>query len=166
MASRHLCRIIAMQSLYEWDFWLTHPKEQKASFAFRKEKDEKKAMGVIIDKNIKNTSKDLVDNKEIKKFIKGLVRGTIKNIEKINQLITKYAPEWPLLQIAAIDRAILRLGIYELIFTDTPPKVVIDEAVEIAKLFGGPNSSKFINGVLGAIYKNNKQKDAQEEKAH
>ena len=160
MASRHLCRIIAMQSLYEWDYWITHKKEQKASFIFKNKKTDSSIISAIINKNIQNFSQDISE----KNFIKKLVTGTIKNIKKINELILKNAPEWPLLQIAAIDRAVLRLGIYEILFTDVPPRVVIDEAVELAKNFGGQNSSKFINGVLGSIYKKiNKNKNENTE---
>jgi transcription antitermination protein NusB len=149
MASRHLCRIIAMQSLYEWDFWINNKKSQKASFVFQKNKNETSIIEAIINGNIKNFDSDVSE----KKFIKDLVLKTIKNIKKIDKLILKHAPEWPLLQIAAIDRAILRLGIYELIFSEIPPRVIINEAVELAKAFGSLNSSKFVNGVLGAIYK-------------
>ena len=159
MASRHLCRIVAIQSLYEWDFWITNKKDQKASFVFQKNKSENSAIKKIINNNIKNFEEDISE----KTFIKKLVFETIKNIEKINKLILKHAPEWPLLQIAAIDRAILRLGVYELVFSDVPPKVVIDESVELAKGFGGPNSSKFVNGVLGSIYKEI-EKDKKTEK--
>jgi N utilization substance protein B len=155
MASRHLCRIISIQSLYEWDYWMTHQEEQKASFIFQKEKTQNLIIKAIVKNNIKNFGGEI--NEE--SFIKDLVTETIKNIKKINQLILKHAPEWPLLQIAPVDRAILRLGIYELIFSDVPPRVVIDEAVELAKSFGGPNSSKFINGVLGSIYKEDKGKE-------
>jgi len=158
MASRHLCRIIAMQSLYEWDYWINHKKEQKASFVFKKNKSESAIVKSITENNIKNFSQEVSE----KSFVRDLVNQTIKRQKEIDQLILKHAPEWPLLQIAAVDRAILRLGIYELIFTDTPPRVVIDEAVEIAKSFGGQNSSKFVNGVLGSIYKENKKgKDAK-----
>ncbi len=87
-------------------------------------------------------------------FIAHLVTGTIDNKKEIDGLITKFAPEWPLDQITIIDRNILRLGTYELKFDDSiPAKVAINEAIELAKAFGGESSGKFVNGVLGAIYK-------------
>lgn len=149
MSSRRLSRIVAMQSIYEWDFWLVNKDQKKVSLFFSQEKNDKKALKKIIKKNEEAYSEKIED-----KFIRDLTLGIQDKIKKIDNLITKYAPEWPIPQIAAIDRAILRLAIYELIYTETPPKVIIDEAVEIAKQFGGENSSKFINGVLGALYKN------------
>lgn len=165
MSSRRLSRIIAMQSLYEWDFWLVNKEQRKVSLFFSQNRDEEKALKEIIKKN-----KNAYSEKTEDKFIRELTLGTKEKIKEIDNLITKYAPEWPIPQIAAIDRAVLRLAIYELIFTDTPPKVIIDEAVEIAKKFGGINSSKFINGVLGTIYKNeieekNANKKGKESKA-
>lgn len=160
MASRHLCRIIAMQSLYEWDYWANNKKEKKASLIFKKNKSESAIIKSITENNIKNFSQEVSE----KSFVRDLVNQTIKHQKEIDRLILKHAPEWPILQIAAVDRAILRLGIYELIFTDTPPRVVIDEAVEIAKSFGGQNSSKFINGVLGSIYKENKKGENAKKK--
>jgi N utilization substance protein B len=84
-----------------------------------------------------------------------LVKGVIHNVMDINQLITSFAPEWPLEQITVVDRNVLRIGIYELKFSkgEIPPKVAINEAIELAKSFGGESSGKFINGVLGSIYK-------------
>ena len=77
-----------------------------------------------------------------------------KNLKEINSLITKYAPQWPLEQITIVDRNVLRLGIYELKYDpDIPPKVAINEAIELAKTFGGESSGKFVNGVLGSIFK-------------
>lgn len=87
-------------------------------------------------------------------FVEKLIRGVIKNLAEIDKHIIKYATEWPLEQITITDRNILRLGVYELVFSeDIPPKVAINEAIEIAKTFGGESSGKFVNGVLGAIYK-------------
>ena len=89
-------------------------------------------------------------------FIYDLVAGIEKNWEEINQLITASAPDWPLEQITTVDRNVLRIGIYELKFAkadDVPPKVAINEAIELAKTFGGASSGKFVNGVLGTIYK-------------
>jgi len=136
MASRHLSRSIAMQSLYEWDF-----KGQDGSF-----------IDDIVDHNSKEFGPGI---KEID-FIKGLVNGVLENLETINKIIEKAAPQWPLDQIAIVDRNVLRLGIYELLFgsrDEVPPKVAINEAIELAKNFGSESSGKFVNGVLGTIYR-------------
>jgi len=91
---------------------------------------------------------------EDRKFISDLVLGVVDNLDKLDGIIQPVAPEWPIRQIARMDRIILRIGTYELIFDDkVPPKVVINEAVEMAKSFGGENTSKFVNGVLGTILK-------------
>ena len=134
MATRHLCRTISFQSLYEWDF---HGKETD--------------LEKIVERNINTLGSD-IDEPE---FIWKIVNGVILHLEEIDKHIKEAAPEWPINQIASVDRNILRIGIYELLYADkneVPPKVAINEAIEIAKNFGGPNSSKFINGVLGAIY--------------
>jgi len=136
MANRHLSRSIAMQSLYEWDF--------------RGQKDED--LDEIISKNIQEFGPGMEDTT----FVNDLVNNVIKNREKIDPLIEKCAPEWPLDQVTIVDRNILRLGIYELIFenySEVPPKVAINEAIELAKSFGGESSGRFVNGVLGTIYR-------------
>lgn len=136
MASRHLARSIAMQTLYEWDF---HGKDKKKVEQFTKE-------------NLKEFGPGLEEDE----FVKRLVEGVLQNVEKIDDIITKAAPQWPLEQISMTDRNILRLGIYELLYGDydeVPPKVAINEAIELAKSFGGPASGKFVNGVLGTIYR-------------
>jgi N utilization substance protein B len=134
MPSRHLSRTIALQTLYEWDFY----------------QQNKNLLPQILERNVSQFS----DDPEERSFAKSLVDGLVKNIQEIDQIIKKFAPEWPIEKLALIDRNILRLGIYELLFVkETPPKVTLNEAIEIAKSFGGENSSKFINGVLGAIYK-------------
>jgi len=122
-----------MQSLYEWDFNDRHGK-----------------LATITETNTKQFAPGLEDTG----FIYELVRGVESNIAKIDEIIIKTAPEWPLEQITVIDRNILRLGIYELLFEkQVPPKVAINEAVELAKTFGGESSGKFVNGVLGTLYK-------------
>lgn len=136
MANRHLSRSIAMQCLYEWDF------------------NGKKSDGIekLIEKNIKEFGPGMDDTL----FVNLLVENTIKNIGKIDPLIEKCAPEWPLDQVTIVDRNILRLGIYELLFgnyDEVPPKVAINEAIELAKSFGGESSGRFVNGVLGTIYR-------------
>lgn len=143
MASRHLARSIAMQSLFEWDF-----NEAQESSAKKKTNLEE-----IVERNKKEFGPGLDEEYG---FIDRLVHGTIENIAKIDKIIEKAAPEWPIAQITAVDRAVLRLGLYELLFgnrSEVPPKVAIDEAIELAKTFGGESSGKFINGVLGTIYR-------------
>lgn len=134
MANRHLSRTIAMQTLFAWDF-----NERQNS---------------DIDAIIKQNFEQFAPNFDDHGFVEGLVKGVIKHVEEINNYIIKYATEWPLDQITIVDRNVLRLGIYELVFDpNIPAKVAINEAIEIAKAFGGDSSGKFINGVLGAIMK-------------
>ncbi len=137
MANRHLSRSIALQSLFEWDF-----RECAAA-----------VLKAVTAHNINEFAPGMEDTD----FIFDLVLGVEKNQKDIDALITESAPDWPLEQITNIDRNVLRLGIYELKFAnaqDVPPKVAINEAIELAKTFGGPSSGKFVNGVLGTIYKN------------
>lgn len=127
-----------MQTLFLWDF------------NGQKDKDLNK----IIRENFLNFAPSFDDNGFVEKTIKGI----LKNIKEIDKNIVKYATDWPLDQITTVDRNILRIGIYELILADDiPPKVAINEAIEIAKAFGGESSGKFINGILGAIYKEGKK---------
>lgn len=135
MSNRHLSRTIAMQSLYEWDF----------------NKHDEKRLIAITERNFTELAPGLGDNN----FTMRIVKGVMKQLEEINNLITTYAPEWPLEQITIVDRNVLRIGIFELKFSggEIPPKVAINEAIELAKTFGGESSGKFINGVLGTIYK-------------
>lgn len=136
MANRHLLRSIAMQSLYEWDF--------RGS----KEGDTDE----IIKRNIEEFGPGAEDDA----FVFLLVKGVLKNKKKIDTLIEKCAPEWPLDQVTIVDRNVLRLGIQELLFgnyEEVPPKVAINEAIELAKKYGGESSGRFINGVLGTIYR-------------
>ncbi len=135
-SSRHLARTLAMQSIYEWDF-------------------RKIDLEEIISYNIKEFGRG-IDGTD---FIFRLVNGVKKHLKEIDQMIEKSAPEWPLDQIAKIDKAVIRLGIFELLFSsEVPPKVAINEAVEIAKIFGSESSSKFVNGVLGTIYREHEKK--------
>lgn len=136
MANRHLQRSIAMQSLFEWDF------------------NGSKKDGVlnVVDKNVR----DLAVGIEETDLILSIVEGVLANQKDVDELIEQCAPEWPIEQITIVDRNILRIGIYELLYgnyDEVPPKVAINEAIELAKTFGGPNSAKFINGVLGTIYR-------------
>ena len=141
MPNRHLARCIAMQSLYQWDF-----KGQPTA-----------VLPAIIDQNLEEFGNGLEE--EIS-FIKNTVDGVVQYQKDIDKIISDYAPNWPLDQINIIDRNILRIGVYELKFNnEIPHKVAINEAIEIAKTYGGPTSGKFVNGVLGAIYKDsNKEK--------
>ncbi|SRR6056297_392171 len=143
MASRHLARSIVMQSLYEWDF-------------FEKEKE----IEAIVNRNIKHFGPGLKEDTYIWKTIEGV----LKKIEELDKIIDKAAPEWPIKQMAIVDRNILRIGLYELLFADkkeVPPKVAINEAIELAKNFSGESSGKFVNGVLGTIYQ--EMKESQDE---
>jgi N utilization substance protein B len=136
MASRHLSRSVAMQSLYEWDF-LGMPEDQLEN---------------ITERNIEEFGKGL----ESDDFIWSLVYGVQDKIDSINKIIEKTAPEWPINQINILDRNILRIGIFELLYEkidEVPPKVAINESIELAKNFGGESSRKFVNGVLGTIYR-------------
>ncbi len=106
----------------------------------------------IIEHNIQEFAPGLEETD----FIKSLVNGALEKIEQIDKIIEKAAPQWPINQIAMVDRSVLRLGIYELLFgkrDEVPPKVAINEAIELAKSFGGDASGKFVNGVLGTIYR-------------
>lgn len=137
-SNRHLGRIVALQSLYEYEFRVGA--EDKSA-----EIDE------ILSRNLERYQEEIDD----KDFVSGLVNGVLENQEALDAQIRPLAPEWPLEQIARIDRNILRLGLYELLYRadQVPPKVAINEAVELAKAFGSDNSSKFINGVLGTAYR-------------
>ncbi len=138
-SNRHLGRIVALQSLYEYDF--------RRSLNMS---DLKNEMDDILERNIKVYS-DTIDDSE---FVSELVNGVQSEESEIDAMISPAAPEWPIEQIAKIDKAILRMAVYELMVKrDVPPKVAINEAVELAKAFGGENSSKFVNGVLGTIYR-------------
>lgn len=147
MSSRHLLRSVAMQSLYEWDFESSLVKNNS-----QEEKFSKNKLAKIVSDNIKEYSAGI----ENSGFVVELVKGVFENRKEIDALLKKFAPEWPIGQIMIIDRNILRLGIYELIFSkrkDVPAKVAINESIELAKTFGGRSSGKFVNGVLGSLYK-------------
>lgn len=136
MANRHLARSIVLQTLFEWDS--THVSEKDAS--------------AILARNVAEFGGDTVDDS----FMENLLKGVIAKKDDIDLVIGKAAPDWPLERIAPVDRNILRLGLYELLFADraqVPAKVAINEAIELAKTFGGDSSGRFVNGVLGAVYK-------------
>lgn len=136
-SNRHLGRIIALQTLYEQEF--------------RTECNDKGLdLDQILTRNI-NRYRDMVEDK---KFIVKLVEGVDAKRDELDMILQPIAPEWPLDQIARMDRIILRMSAYELLFgKNVPSKVVINEAVELGKGFGGENSSKFINGVLGTVFR-------------
>ncbi len=133
MANRHLGRTIALQSLFEWDFYAAQ-KPMEASLQHNIEEFQPKFKDVD--------------------FTTSLVQGVLEHITELNDLIRKYAPDWPLEQITLVDRNVLRIGLYELKYDrDIPPKVAINEAIELAKSFGGDSSGRFVNGVMGSIYR-------------
>jgi N utilization substance protein B len=137
-SNRHLGRIVALQTLYEQDF--------------RREVDDPSfSIAEVLARNIERYA-DTIDDTE---FIEKLVKGVSQHETELDEMIRPVAPEWPIEQIARMDRIILHIGTYELVHDKSvPPKVVINEAVELAKAFGGENSSKFVNGVLGTILRN------------
>lgn len=134
-SNRHLGRIIALQTLYEQELRLDS-------------EDQAFDVKAVLDRNIARY-KHMLDDID---FIKQLVAGVTKQAPELDAKLQPVAPEWPIDQIARMDRLVLRMGLYELENEDdVPPKVVINEAVELAKAFGGDNSSKFVNGVLGTL---------------
>jgi transcription antitermination protein NusB len=147
-SNRHLGRIVALQTLYEQDF-----RRECEDNAFK--------LSEVLARNIARYQ-ETIDDKE---FIERLVNGVDARQAELDDIIRPVAPEWPIEQIARIDRVVLRIGTYELLFDElVPPKVVINEAVELAKAFGGDNSSKFINGVLGTILRNRDAKNTKTTK--
>jgi N utilization substance protein B len=144
MATRHLIRTVVLQSLYEWDFY-----------------HQKKDITDILERNLAEFAPG-VDEPE---FGWKILQGVAEHLRDIDNVIRKAAPEWPLEKIAIIDRNILRIGLYELLYADpneVPPKVAINESIELAKNYGGPNAARFINGVLGTIYRELMEKQPAE----
>ncbi len=136
MANRHLSRSIVLQALFEWDLNAV----------------DKKEVILILDRNIE----EFAQNKTDRPFMERLLTGILSKQTELDLVISKAAPEWPIDRISPVDRNILRLGLFELLFaerSEVPAKVAINEAIELAKQFGGDNSSRFVNGVLGAVYK-------------
>ena len=137
-SNRHLGRIIALQTLYEQEFRIDC-------------NDKSFDLDAVLARNIARYE-DMVEDRE---FIVELVHGVDKKRDELNAMLQPVAPEWPIDQIARMDRVVLHIGAYELLYgSDVPPKVVINEAVELSKGFGGENSSKFVNGVLGTVLRN------------
>lgn len=133
MSNRHFGRMIALQALFEWDF---SAGEHDATFS--------------AEQHIEQLDKKFDDHE----FTLALLDGVVKHVADLNAKIEQYAPDWPLEQITTVDRNVLRIGIYELLYStqDIPPKVAINEAIELAKTFGGDSSGRFVNGVLGTIF--------------
>lgn len=145
MANRHLARSIAMQSLFEWDF----------------KGNPTAILPAIVEHNLEEFGPGL----EEQEFTKNLVDGVIEHLSDIDELISKFAPSWPIAQITLVDRNILRIGVFELKYDQNiPPKVAINEAIELAKSFGGAASGKFVNGVLGSMFSEmNKENEAEKQ---
>ncbi len=134
MSNRHLARSVTMQALYQWDF-----KGRPSAI-----------LPVIVDQTIAECGEGTDENKL---FINSLVNGVVDNLEAIDEKIKSFAPKWPLESMAIVERNILRIATFEMFFAqETPGKVAINEAIEIAKTFGGPTSGKFVNGILGAMF--------------
>jgi transcription antitermination protein NusB len=151
MANRHLSRSIVLQTLFEWD---SHTEEKRSSILPPED---------ILSRNI---SEFATESNDIA-FMQKLLRGVLEKRRDIDCVIEKAAPQWPLYKIARIDRNILRIGLYELLFSDrkeVPAKVAINEAIELAKNFGSDTSSRFVNGVLGSVYKELGEPGKEEQK--
>lgn len=136
MANRHLSRSVVLQTLFEWDVRNLSPKESE----------------VVLARNAQEYASGGGDLH----FMQELLRGSMERSPDLDLVIEKAAPEWPIARIAPVDRNVLRIGLYELLFSDrnkVPAKVAINEAIELAKAYGGENSGRFVNGVLGAVYK-------------
>ncbi len=144
MATRHLIRTVVLQSLYEWDFY-----------------NKKKDITEILERNMEEFAPG-VDEPE---FAWKILQGVAAHLKEIDETMRRAAPEWPIEKIAIIDRNILRIGLYELMYADpdeVPPKVAINEAIELAKNYGGPNAARFVNGVLGSVYRDTAARRAEE----
>jgi N utilization substance protein B len=136
MANRHLARSVVLQSLFEWDF-----RDQKDS---------------VLSGAISRDAAEFAPGNSDTSFMQDLGAGVLSKRPELDLIIAKAAPDWPIDKISIVDRNVLRLGLYELLFADrneVPAKVAINEAIELAKSFGGENSGKFVNGVLGSVYK-------------
>lgn len=136
MANRHLARSVVLQTLFEMDFGGASTEDPI----------------VVLRRNITEFAPGISDFS----FMERLMKGILSKRADLDTIIAKAAPEWPIEKIAPVDRSILRLGLYELLFADrgeVPAKVAINESIELAKTFGGDSSSKFVNGVLGSVYK-------------
>ncbi len=138
-SNRHLGRVVILQTLYEYEL-----RQQSG--------DQAVEFADVLAKNMKRYQ-DVIGDKQ---FVDDLGFGVYKAMNKIDELLQPIAPEWPISQISSIDRNVLRMGTFELLFMGetVPPKVAINEAIELAKAFGSDSSRSFVNGVLGTVYKN------------
>lgn len=144
MSARQVGRSIVLQSLYEWDFY-----------------GKKGDVLELVERDLKEFAPDLNEAD----FVRSLAKCVLSKTAEIDEIIKRAAPEWPIEQIAVIDRNVLRIGLCELLFADrneVPPRVAINEAIELAKAYGGLNSSKFVNGVLGTVYREIGEPDKSE----
>ena len=160
MANRHLSRSIVLQTLFEWDFLLARNAKPTRRDSPGDSSGRRDAGGLIendeIKKILNRNLKEFAPGLEDDNFVSSLIDEVLKKKTKIDEIIEASAPDWPIDKISIVDRNILRIGLTELLFGDqgqVPPKVAINEAIELAKTFGGENSGKFVNGVLGAVYK-------------
>jgi len=145
MSARQVGRSIVLQSLYEWDFH-----------------GRKTDLSDFLERDLKEFAPE-IDEAD---FVRALGNGVVSKISEVDEIIKKAAPEWPIEQIAMIDRNILRIGLYELLFAnreEVPPRVAINEAIELAKAYGGLNSGRFVNGVLGTIYREIGEPDKEDK---
>ena len=142
MASyRHLARIAVMQTIFEYEF-------------LQKTENKEGDPLAMLSYNLRQLTKKIKEPS----FAEETLQGVLKNIKKIVKIIQEHAPQWPIEKIAPVDRAILEIGVYEIVFAeDIPPIVAINEAIEVAKVYGDTNSPKFINGVLSTVMTNNKK---------
>lgn len=146
MAVRQLGRGIALQSLYEWDFYGGKGDLEEA---------------------VKRNIEEFAPGFSEPDFVLNLVKGVVSKSAELDKIIGASAPEWPVTQLSVVDRNVLRIGLYELLFgnrKEVPPRVAINEAIELAKTYGGQNSGKFINGVLGTVYRQIGEPDKAPEK--
>lgn len=144
MSNRHLARTMAMQCLFEWDL---------RGRGFDR-----------LDEIISHVKEEFAPNFDDEEYVDRQVKATLERIDEIDELLEHFAPDWQLSDMTSTDRNILRLGTYELRFDKLiPSKVAINEAIELGKTFGGPTSGKFVNGVLGAVYKDMIAKGIEKE---
>jgi len=132
MSNRHLARTLTLQALYEWDF---------------------RGRNIDPQTTLSHVISEFAPEYDDQGFTQSLMAGIVEKQEELDELITRFAPDWPLDKITVVDRNVLRLGIYELKYGGLPHKVAINEAIELAKAYGGPSSGRFINGVLGSVFK-------------
>lgn len=147
MATRQLGRGVVMQSLYEWDFY-----------------GRKESIESILERNLEEFAPGFSE----KEFVTNLARGVVSKIDELDKIIETSAPQWPIAKLPIVDRNALRIGLFELLHAnreEVPPRVAINEAIELAKTYGGENSGKFINGVLGTVYREIGEPDRNPEKS-